>query len=128
VAEFTSNKLEYLTSKLCTKYKKLLHGKYPGQVLWNECEKRNKEAWEEMKKYNIHDVLSTEELYLKLQGWAPESMPKLFINDSKAKKRVCGVCGSYSVQGWGVRFANHAKYQRLRCNECGHFQKGEKIA
>jgi DNA polymerase elongation subunit (family B) len=38
-AEFTSHKLEYLTDKLCTKYKKLSHKKFPGRSLWNECEK-----------------------------------------------------------------------------------------
>src|ERR1017187_8428682 len=56
VTEFTSNKLEYLTDKLCTKYKKLHHHKFPGMSLWNECLKNNRAAWEEMKIYNIHDV------------------------------------------------------------------------
>src|SRR5690606_2512370 len=31
----TSSKLEYMTSKLCTKYKKLSHKKYPGFSLWS---------------------------------------------------------------------------------------------
>ena len=73
VAAFTSNSLEYLTSKFCTKHKKTSHGKFPGMNLWIECLKGNKEAWDEMKKYNIEDVLSTEELYLKIRAWAPES-------------------------------------------------------
>jgi len=61
VMEFTSNKLEYLTDKLCTKYKKLHHHAFPGMSLWSECLKGNMKAWEEMKTYNIHDVLSTED-------------------------------------------------------------------
>src|SRR5271166_161359 len=66
---FTSNKLAYLTEKLCTKYKKLEHKKYPGFDLWKECLDGNQEAWAEMRKYNIHDVLSLEELYTKLSAW-----------------------------------------------------------
>lgn len=62
---FLSNKLEYLSKKLCT-IKKLAHSKFPGFSLWDECEKGNKEAWKEMKIYNMADVEATEELFLKL--------------------------------------------------------------
>lgn len=65
----TSYKLEYMTDKFCKKYKKLKHKKFPGHELWKECLKGNKEAWDEMKKYNIHDVLATEELYNVLKQW-----------------------------------------------------------
>ena len=34
---FTSNKLQYMTDQLCTKYKKLEHGKFAGHLLWSEC-------------------------------------------------------------------------------------------
>lgn len=66
---FTSYKLEYMTDKFCKKYKKLKHKKFPGHELWKECLKGNKTAWNEMKKYNIHDVLATEELYNVLKQW-----------------------------------------------------------
>jgi len=36
VASFTSNSLEYLTDKLCIKYKKLAHAKFPGMLLWRK--------------------------------------------------------------------------------------------
>src|SRR5579859_6765409 len=68
IAKFTSNSLEYLTNNLCTKYKKLKHRKFPGMELWKECMAGNKAAWDEMKLYNTHDVLSLEELYLKIRG------------------------------------------------------------
>lgn len=120
VAEFTSNKLEYLTDKLCTKYKKLSHKKFPGMALWTECLKGNKEAWEEMKRYNIHDVLSTEELYNKLKAWTPNSMPAVYNNGA------CSVCGENKLQRRG--FARKAKlvYQRLHCQACGHWGIGER--
>lgn len=58
-----------MTDKFCKKYKKLKHKKFPGHELWKECLKGNKEAWNEMRKYNIHDVLATEELYNVLKQW-----------------------------------------------------------
>ncbi len=54
---FTSNKLQYMTDQLCTRHKKLEHGKFAGHHLWAECMKNNPEAWAEMKLYNINDVL-----------------------------------------------------------------------
>lgn len=126
VADFTSNKLEYLTEKLCTKYKKLSHKKFPGMVLWTECLKGNKEAWNEMKKYNVHDVLSTEELYTKIRAWAPESMPKPYavVNTN----RDCTTCGAEgTVFGNGTRQIKTKRYQRLLCNKCGSYSKGDVI-
>jgi uncharacterized protein YprB with RNaseH-like and TPR domain len=61
---FTSNKLEWMTDKLCTTHKKKRHAKFPGFELWRECLAGNHEAWDEMREYNIDDVLSLEELYL----------------------------------------------------------------
>jgi len=63
---FTSNKLEYMTKKLCTKYKKQEHSDFSGFKLWDECLKGNMKAWKSMEKYNKYDVLSLEELFLKL--------------------------------------------------------------
>lgn len=124
-AAFTSYKLEYLTEKLCTKYKKLAHTKFPGQSLWTECLKGNKKAWAEMKKYNIHDVLSTEELYLKLRPWTPDSMPNAhYVKD---KSKTCTKCGGTKLHGNGVRITKIGLRQRYICNTCGGHQTGDKI-
>lgn len=64
-----SYKLEYMSNRFNKKYKKLKHKKYPGQELWRECKRKNKDAWVEMRKYNIHDVLATEELYNRFKKW-----------------------------------------------------------
>jgi hypothetical protein len=53
-----------MTDKLCTTHKKKRHAKFPGFELWRECLAGNHEAWDEMREYNIDDVLSLEELYL----------------------------------------------------------------
>jgi uncharacterized protein YprB with RNaseH-like and TPR domain len=66
---FTSHKLAYMTSKLNKKYVKQDHGDFQGFKLWDECIKGNIKAWESMKKYNKYDVLSLEELFLKLSQY-----------------------------------------------------------
>lgn len=114
-ADFTSNKLEYLTEKLCKKHKKTSHSKFPGMLLWKECLKGNVKAWEEMKKYNIEDVLSTEELYEVVKAWGPKNMPKLFLEPSK-----CSICGS-KAQKRGTELKGKTLVQRIRCvsSTCG---------
>ena len=64
-----SYKLEYMSNRYNKKYKKLNHKKYPGHELWRECRKGNQDAWKEMRLYNIHDVLATEELYNRFKKW-----------------------------------------------------------
>lgn len=120
---FTSNKLEYLTNKLCTKYKKLSHGKFPGLSLWKECKAGNLEAWEEMKKYNINDVLSTEELYMKIRAWnETKNAPSVFID-----ALTCAVCGSTHIVKQGFDRTSTASWQRLKCQDCGKWCRGEKV-
>ena len=125
IAAFTSNKLEYLTDKLCTKYKKLTHDKFPGQTLWTECLKGNQQAWNEMKRYNIHDVLATEELYNKLKAWAPSTMPQPYASLNPIK---CGVCGEYTVIKRGTYRTKKGRYQQLHCKRgCGAWTIGDKL-
>lgn len=112
---FTSNKLEYMTNKLCTKYKKLKHNKFSGFELWSECLKGNLEAWNEMEKYNKYDVLSLEELYLKLQPWDNSINFNLYTDDLT---KVCA-CGSTSFKKNGYKYTSVGKYQRYSCLSCG---------
>lgn len=123
VAEFTSHKLEYLTGKLNVKYKKLLHKNFPGQTLWDQCLEGNKKAWAEMKRYNIHDVLATEELYNILKAWAPETAPKPFANE----RGLCGVCGKTGLIKKGLLRNKSGFYQRYHCIQCSSWSKGGKI-
>jgi uncharacterized protein YprB with RNaseH-like and TPR domain len=108
---FTSNKLEYMTDKLCTVYKKKTHQKFAGHRLWAECLKGNPEAWEEMKDYNIYDVLSLEELYDILSSW-----------DDKLPNFDVYVDGILDMSVWvedGFHYSNFGKYQRYRNTETG---------
>lgn len=112
---FTSNKLEYMTSKLCTKYKKSQHKKFPGFELWTQCLLGNKEAWKEMRKYNIGDVLSLEELYKKLAPW-DNSINRAVYQPTPSSPCSCGK-PSWSKKGFS--YTNMGQYQRYRCMNCG---------
>ena len=86
---FPSHKLEYMTDKINKKYKKLKHKKFPGHDLWVECLKRNPEAWEEMKLYNVHDVLSLEEFFHRIAPWGVRINFNVF-HDDEEYECICG--------------------------------------
>jgi DNA polymerase III alpha subunit (gram-positive type) len=126
VADFTSHSLEYLTDKFCVKYKKLSHHNFPGLKLWVECLKGNIAAWNEMRLYNIHDVLSTEEFYQRIRAWAPESTPKPFVRQKGSMTcETCGDAGRMTRRGLAVK--QKLKYQRWQCQTCGGWATGEKV-
>ena len=110
----TSHKLEYMTDKLCTKYKKSTHGKFSGFLLWRETIKGNEAAWDEMEKYNILDILSLEELYSKLAPW-DNSINFSVYNDSET--HTCN-CGSTDFKKAGFYYTNSSKFQKYTCKSC----------
>lgn len=112
---FTSNRLEYMTDKLNTKYKKLKHKQFPGFEMWLECMAGNKKAWKAMEKYNKYDVLSLEELYHKLIPWDNTIDFSLYCDKAE---HVC-VCGSKSFKNNGYAYTAAGKFQRYKCNSCG---------
>lgn len=119
---FTSNKLEYLTDKLCKKHKKSQHKKFPGFDLWKECMKGNKAAWDEMERYNKMDVLSLEELYHKLIPWDGSINMSLYHD---GEEHVCS-CGSKKFTKNGFKYTSAGKYQRFKCDECGKETRSSK--
>jgi uncharacterized protein YprB with RNaseH-like and TPR domain len=125
--KFTSNKLEYLTDKLNTKYKKLKHKKFPGHELWKECLKNNKEAWKEMKKYNIFDVLALEELYPKLIAYDHNNNINFALYNANAKKDdfLCK-CGSTERTKYGYAYTKNGKFQRYKCVKCSNESRSNK--
>lgn len=111
---FTSNKLAYLSDRLC-EHKKSNHNKFSGFELWRECLAGNPAAWKEMEKYNKLDVLSLEELYKKLQPWDGGYNPDLYTDDYTM---TCA-CGSRNFQRRGFNYSKVGKYQRFQCLNCG---------
>lgn len=111
---FTSNKLEYLSNKLCKNHKKSQHKKFPGFELWRECLNGNKQAWKEMKNYNIQDVHSLEEVYNILSSWDDSINFSVYYD---TKELVCS-CGSREFKKNGFRFTSRSKFQRYKCVQC----------
>lgn len=120
--EFTSHSLDYLTETFCHKYKKLKHKKFPGMSLWKECRANNPKAWLEMKKYNNHDVFSTEELYLNTRGWSTKKAPPLFRDNDVT--RQCAHCGEFRLVKRGVDRTTKKQFHRMQCQSCGKWQRG----
>lgn len=118
---FTSNKLAYMSDKLCVKYKKLKPTKFPGFSMWLECLAGNKKAWKEMETYNKHDVLALEELYYKLIPWDNSIDFNLYHDDTGV---ICS-CGSKEFTKYGFRFTNSGKYHRYKCVKCGAESRGK---
>lgn len=115
---FTSNKLEYMTHNLNTKYKKLTgRKKFPGHSLWSECLKGNLAAWKEMEKYNKYDVLSLEELYLILEPWH-KSIDFNIYRSNSGEEYICN-CGSKELVKNGYHRSTVSVFQRYKCRKCG---------
>lgn len=118
---FTSNKLEYMTDKLCVKYKKIKHSEFGGFELWRQCLAGNIKAWKEMEKYNKYDVLSLEELYTKLIPWDNQINLNVYHDGLQT---IC-TCGSTNFSNRGYKYTNSGKYTRYICKECGSNVRGK---
>lgn len=117
---FTSRKLEWMTDKLCEN-KKLTHGKFAGFELWKECLLDNPDAWQEMEDYNRMDVVSLEELYLKMAAWDDKHVNFNLYND--IAEHVCR-CGSTRLKEDGFAYTGVSKFQQYRCLDCGTTTRG----
>lgn len=118
---FTSNKLAYLTDKLCKTYKKLDHGAFPGFEMWKQCMLGNQDAWEANFQYNSYDVLSLQELYEKLRPW-DNKHPN--INTYYSDVAVRCTCGSEDLKHSGYWHTNLSKFDLFRCQSCGSNIRG----
>lgn len=118
---FTSNKLEYMSEKLCVKYKKLKDKdkKFPGHTMWTECMNGNPAAWREMERYNKQDVLALEELYSKLAPWNDRGVNHNLYTADDAEI-ICSACGGNHFKKNGMKFLASGAYQRYECLDCGH--------
>lgn len=110
----TSHKLEYLAKFLKCKEKKLTKRKFNGFELWKECLAGNKQAWEEMKKYNIQDILTLQDVYEKLKPW-DNSINFSVFNEGE---HVCS-CGSKELRNKGLVYTNTGIHKRYKCKSCG---------
>lgn len=118
---FTSNRLEYMTDKLCKRYKKQTQGKFAGFELWSECMKGNAEAWEEMRNYNMYDILSLEELYVIMR---PFMKSHYNVNLYTSSTDILCKCGGDNFTNNGYAYTNLSKFDRFKCDDCGAEVRG----
>lgn len=115
---FVSNSLANITEELGVTEKDS-HKKFPGFELWLECLRGNDEAWEEMKMYNIQDVIALEEVYIKMRPYMRHH-PNVAHRQRDGNEVYCPKCGSHEIQyrGWYHTKAGLA-YRKFCCTSCG---------
>ena len=117
---FEANSQQFLAGVLgCAPKQK--HNKYPGFELWLECLKGNKDAWRELKEYNISDVLTLEQMYVKIRPYITNH-PNAGVMAENGEI-TCPKCGSTTNQKRGHYHTTTGKYQRYQCTGCGGWHR-----
>ncbi len=117
---FPSNSLSYLADALGCAPKEE-HKEFPGFALWTECIKGNPRAWKEMKKYNIQDVETLEEIYLKMRPYI-RNHPNVGVFQ-EGDRPCCTKCGSENIQLRGFTHTQVSKFRKFVCNDCGGWSR-----
>jgi DNA polymerase elongation subunit (family B) len=107
-----SNSLWYAAKFFKLGNQKMLHSKFPGDELFDQCLEGNMEAWEELELYNIQDVKTTKELFLFLARY-DES-----VNFSIYEQYNRCICGSTDFKRDGFATKKSGKFARYRCKNC----------
>lgn len=118
---FSSNKQEFLNISLGTD-RKVDTG---GFELWEACYRGDQDSLDLMETYNIGDITSLEDNYLKLRPFIkPHPNMGLFILDEHER---CPSCGSNDLQTHGKDYMTTVNvFEALRCNNCGSVGRRKK--
>jgi len=95
-----------------------------GFDLWLGCMAGDKKSWKTMLDYNKQDVVLLEKVYLKLRNWMTNH-PRL--EENKEGEYICSVCGGKHMQKRGFGITRTSRYQRLQCQSCGAWDRGDTI-
>lgn len=115
---FNSNRLDYLASFLGVGKKMSI-----GHEVWLDALRGDAQAVQKIAKYNVVDVKVLEKVYTKM---APYDTSPLNMSLYNGGDLVCPLCGSAHITGEGWRTTRTRRYQRLKCNECGHWFQSTK--
>jgi hypothetical protein len=91
-----------------------------GFELWEGCMSGDSKSWRKMIRYNKHDVVLLERVFMKLRAWYP-THPNLALIDIGGTNTDCPVCTSESVQRRGYSVARVRRQARFHCQDCGHW-------
>lgn len=93
-----------------------------GYELWQKCMENDPKAWAKMKKYNAHDVVLLEKLYLKLRPWMPKH-PNVTLYRGQ-----CPKCGSARLHSRGVYRSTTRIYRKFQCAACGGWTRSTRCS
>jgi len=117
---FASNKMDHLARELGVTRKVSNRG----HQLWIDCMNGDASAWREMRKYNIGDVQTLEELYNVTKSWIDTHPNTVLFSDEEAKVPTCPTCGSVHLQSRGLTRTKTQAYRRYQCANCGTWLRG----
>lgn len=96
-----------------------------GEKLWELCEKGDKLSIRKMTSYNNGDVVSLKAAYYFILPYI-ENHPNLgLLIDGKIRR--CRNCMKTNFQKRGYGINSKTRYQRIQCQSCGAWDKGENI-
>lgn len=108
--------------------RKLSHG---ADDLWHEIRYGNREArrnaQKTMRAYNEHDTRLTGQLFERYLPWIGENFA-LYDSDADDGTPRCIKCNSENVHRRGYFPTKTCMYPRWRCNECGSWSRGRRMA
>jgi hypothetical protein len=85
--------------------------------LWKQCMAGDKAALEELAKYNKQDVLTLEDVYMRMRSWIRHPNMALFM---EADTTVCPVCAVKEITFVGKPYRTQVGiYTQFRCKNCG---------
>lgn len=89
---------------------------------WIKMTRGDKAAFKRVKHYCIGDIISLEEVYLKLRQFSGSSPNISYVT----KQHVCISCGSKKYVKYGSTYTKNKVFQRYRCQECSKiFHQGQ---
>lgn len=112
---FVSNKLGYVVDQLGLEHK-IDTG---GQELWNKVLKGDERAWKKFRKYNMQDVVITEQLFMALSPWINMPHKGMWSGNMMG----CYSCDSTDLIAAGFIYSKAIAYPKMRCADCGAWNK-----
>ena len=118
--KFDSNSLNNLGEYL-GEGKKVENG---GFGLWLRCIAGDKQAWEDMKTYNVQDVVLLEKIYLRLRPFIANHPDLTLVSPTEKGSVKCSSCLSTDVSKRGFSHTKTGRKQRFQCNSCASWSTG----
>lgn len=116
---FSSNKLDYLGQMFGLGQK--IHTEFS---LWTKCLQGDPAALEEMRIYNVQDVILLEKIYLKLRPYI-KGHPNVTLYDERYPDR-CPSCGGSHLVEVAHTYTSVNKFKVFSCLDCGAMSRNRK--